>query len=155
MQVKFRTLTPIFTGNAESNQERLRESGLIGSLRFWAGATARGLGYELVGDNENPPDVNTIEDTEKLDPVTGIFGCTGWKRIFQMKIFEPLADNVNILIPSEEVHVQARNHGWTLKPGCLFPWNKPVLINHIFRRPLSQKWERSSGLGLRADSFNK
>jgi CRISPR-associated protein Cmr1 len=52
MEVKFRTLTPIFTGDRFTNQShQLRETALLGSLRFWGQAITRGLGYKVTGDD--------------------------------------------------------------------------------------------------------
>jgi CRISPR-associated protein Cmr1 len=52
MKVKFRTLTPIFTGDRFTNQShQLRETGLLGSLRFWGQAITRGLGYKAARDD--------------------------------------------------------------------------------------------------------
>lgn len=42
--VKIRPLTPIWTGDADRQNTTLRETGIIGSLRWWYEALIRGLG---------------------------------------------------------------------------------------------------------------
>jgi len=44
MQIKIKTLTPLWTGDANGNCETLKETGIIGSLRWWYEALVRGLG---------------------------------------------------------------------------------------------------------------
>jgi CRISPR-associated protein Cmr1 len=41
--LKFKTLTPIWTGGASGKPDRLHETGLVGSLRFWYEVIARSL----------------------------------------------------------------------------------------------------------------
>lgn len=42
--VKIKPLTPLWTGDAERKSGTLRETGIIGSLRWWYEALIRGLG---------------------------------------------------------------------------------------------------------------
>ena len=42
--VKIRTLTPIWTGGLNRECDKLRETSIIGSLRWWFEAIVRGLG---------------------------------------------------------------------------------------------------------------
>jgi CRISPR-associated protein Cmr1 len=42
--VKIKPLTPLWTGDAERKPGTLRETGIIGSLRWWYEALIRGLG---------------------------------------------------------------------------------------------------------------
>jgi len=50
MEVRLKTLTPIWTGDAERQNTRLRETGIISSLRWWYEALVRGLGgYACTG----------------------------------------------------------------------------------------------------------
>jgi hypothetical protein len=147
MKVKFRTLTPIFTGDRFTNQShQLRETGLLGSLRFWGQAITRGLGYKVTGDDGKKVEIKSFDDIyKKLDANTRTFGCTDWKKIFQMEIIQP--DSKKSLMQNE-AHVLAKKHGWTLKPGLFFPWNEPIQIN-FSTRPFKDehKWIRDRGLG--------
>lgn len=42
--VKIKALTPIWTGDADGKNTTLRETGIIGSIRWWHEALIRGLG---------------------------------------------------------------------------------------------------------------
>ena len=139
MEVKFRTLTPVFTGDRKKESLALRDSGLIGSLRFWAGAIARGLGYKIKTDRAHF-EVKKRDDADHLDPVTRIFGCTGWRRVFRQTITAPTDE----LPQSPRVDINATNHGWRLTPGCMYPWNDTVAIDYHFRRPLSPQYEQEA-----------
>lgn len=45
MEIKIKTLTPIWTGGFEPGKmDRIHETGIIGSLRWWYEAIVRGLG---------------------------------------------------------------------------------------------------------------
>lgn len=86
MEVRLRTLTPLWTGGVDQVCDRLHETGLIGSLRWWYEALVRGLG----GDACDP-----TTHTCKYDPNTGpksvcascyLFGTTGWARKFRLKV---------------------------------------------------------------------
>ena len=43
-ELKIKTLTPIWTGGVEGKCDRLHETGIIGSMRWWYEAIVRGLG---------------------------------------------------------------------------------------------------------------
>ncbi|GFP33568.1 CRISPR-associated protein Cmr1 [Candidatus Hakubella thermalkaliphila] len=43
LEFKLKTLTPIWTGNVEMKCDRLHETGLIGSIRWWYEALVRGI----------------------------------------------------------------------------------------------------------------
>jgi len=44
VEIKLKTLTPIWTGGADGKCDRLHETGIIGSLRWWYEVLVRGLG---------------------------------------------------------------------------------------------------------------
>lgn len=92
LTVQIKTLTPIWTGGVYGNCDRLHETGIIGSLRWWYEAIVRGLGgyacdptgdgaCKLSGNEKNEEDRKV-----KLCPVCYLFGCTGWRRRFQLQI---------------------------------------------------------------------
>lgn len=119
MEIKLKTLTPIWTGGIETGRmDRLHETGIIGSLRWWYEAIVRGLG----GSACDPTEHSCIYDPEKpnngLCDVCQIFGATGWRRRFRLEIvadqtqpaWVPLDQMLNIRPPE-------RTHGWYLPPG--------------------------------------
>ena len=80
--VKIKPLTPIWTGGAERSSTTLRETGIIGSLRWWYEALIRGLG----GDACDPTDTKC--NMENHCVACELFGCTGWGRKFRLEINE-------------------------------------------------------------------
>lgn len=82
--LKLETLTPILTGGVREEpkeQLRLRETGIIGSLRWWYEALIRGLG----GSACDPTANTKCEDKNHCDACE-LFGCTGWARKFKLNI---------------------------------------------------------------------
>jgi CRISPR-associated protein Cmr1 len=91
LNVRIRTLTPIWTGGIEGKCDRLHETGIIGSLRWWYEAIIRGLeGYACDPTDEgcklDGTEKNDAERKKKICPVCYLFGCTGWQRKFRFEI---------------------------------------------------------------------
>lgn len=108
MELKIRTLTPLWTGGAEAGRmDRLHETGIIGSLRWWYEAILRGLGADVCDPTSDEPTHRCQFDTKAYEqavkderssaealsiglkdvcPVCCLFGCTGWKRRFELSI---------------------------------------------------------------------
>ncbi len=96
MNVNFRTLTPLWTGGADKNSQRVHETGIIGSLRWWYEGIIRGIGgyackgAEYKDSNEGPCRYNPKKGKEKalqaICPACKLFGCTGWRRQFKIEI---------------------------------------------------------------------
>ena len=54
MKLEMKTLTPLWTGGAEAGKvDRLHESGVIGSLRWWMETFVRGLGGQVQDPTQN------------------------------------------------------------------------------------------------------
>ncbi|GAB6274276.1 MAG: hypothetical protein STSR0004_11390 [Peptococcaceae bacterium] len=77
--VKIKTLTPLWTGDANRKGETLRETGIIGSLRWWYEALIRGLGGTACDLTD------TICDDKSRCDACELFGCTGWSRKFKLE----------------------------------------------------------------------
>jgi len=91
MDIVLKTLTPLWTGGTDQTTDRLHETGLIGSLRWWYEAIVRGLGgyaCDPTSDDRCPDkDGNHCAACE-------LFGCTGWARKFRLQILTtPLIEN--------------------------------------------------------------
>jgi CRISPR-associated protein Cmr1 len=100
MKIQLKTLTPIWTGGVNPGQmDRLHETGIIGSLRWWYEAIVRGLGGDVCDPvSDNPEhrcqfDTKAYEKTRNIeDGLTGVcpacrlFGCAGWKRRFNLQV---------------------------------------------------------------------
>ncbi len=91
INVKVRTLTPIWTGGIEGSCDRLHETSIIGSMRWWYEAICNGFGYacdpssidrcELSGKEKD-----IKERMAKLCPSCALFGCGGFSRQFNLQI---------------------------------------------------------------------
>jgi len=78
--VNIKTLTPLWTGDAEKKCSTLRETGIIGSLRWWYEALVRGLGGTACD-----PTNSECEGKHHCDACE-LFGCTGWARKFKLEV---------------------------------------------------------------------
>lgn len=102
MQIKIKTLTPLWTGDIDRKCETLKETGIIGSLRWWYEALVRGLGgYACDPTSDEKCELNhkkfdkaikngkSIQEAldEQICPACQLFGCTGWKKRFKLEIF--------------------------------------------------------------------
>jgi len=131
MDIKIATLTPIWTGNVRGEMDRVRESGILGSLRWWYEAILRGLGVSACDPthtecrfDEKKYRKSDSEDQRQRLRDAGIcdacqlFGATGWRRRFRLEvvddkttpIWNPSDNLVNIRPPG-------RKRGWYLVPG--------------------------------------
>ncbi len=87
MNIQLRTRTPIWTGGVETGKiDRLHETGILGSMRWWMEALVRGMG----GHACNPIETQCLYDANKPDnglcDVCRIFGTTGWRKRFRTEI---------------------------------------------------------------------
>jgi len=81
MKITLQTLTPLWTGGVDQTCDRLHETGLIGSLRWWYEVLVRGLGgyaCDPTGEDRCPD-----KDGNRC-VVCELFGCTGWARKFRL-----------------------------------------------------------------------
>jgi CRISPR-associated protein Cmr1 len=89
---KIKTLTPLWTGGSDGKMDRIHETGIIGSIRWWYEVIIRGLGYHVcdpTSDNHcklSGKEVNDNERISKLCPACYLFGTTGWKRMFNLHL---------------------------------------------------------------------
>ena len=61
VRYKLTTLTPLWTGGVSGRCDRLHETGIIGSLRWWYEAVVRGLGGEACDPREHKCDFKVDE----------------------------------------------------------------------------------------------
>lgn len=112
LEIRLKTLTPLWTGGVDQTCDRLHETGLIGSLRWWYEALVRGLGgyaCDPTADERceyDPRKRKTPE--EQLCAACYLFGCTGWARLFRLYIIE---ENVQ-RVPLHFYTTLDANKGW-------------------------------------------
>lgn len=129
LTLQIRTLTPLWTGGVDGGMDRIHESGILGSLRWWYEAIIRGLGGEACDPTEHACNF----DAEKYEKAAGqpererlraaglcdacqLFGATGWRRRFRLQISaqdRPAWDGDRGL----NVRPYGRTRGWFLNPG--------------------------------------
>ena len=85
--VKIKALTPLWTGDTERKCNEIRETGIIGSLRWWYEALIRGLGGNACDPTSSDENKKCRLDDkqfkrEQICPACQLFGCTGWSRKF-------------------------------------------------------------------------
>lgn len=106
LTVTIKALTPLWTGGKDRTCDRLHETGLIGSLRWWYEALVRGVGgyacnptsenpkarcafnskaYEKAKSNGESDDSAISAGLKEVCPVCYVFGATGWARLFQLQ----------------------------------------------------------------------
>jgi CRISPR-associated protein Cmr1 len=135
MNFTAKTLTPIWTGGADAGKvDRIHETGIIGSLRWWLEVFVRGIGGTVTDptqdersgfdkknfDKSNVPDKRQKLRDAGLCDVSQIFGATGWRRRFRLEIKgAPSPDN------SVSSEVKADRKGKARPPTWYFP-NKPL-----------------------------
>lgn len=91
LTIQLRTLTPLWTGGVDQTCDRLHETGLIGSLRWWYEALVRGLG----GYACDPTDDDRCPDKKgKHCAACELFGCTGWARKFRLRVTGDADENI-------------------------------------------------------------
>ncbi len=83
MEIKLHTLTPLWTGGVDGTCDRVHETGIIGSLRWWYEAIVRGLGEDAC--DPTVPGGNQCADREHC-VACDLFGCTGWGRKFRLQL---------------------------------------------------------------------
>ncbi len=103
LTISIKTLTPIWTGDVNGRCSEIKETGIIGSLRWWYEAIVRGLGgkvcdslnesceFDTKGYGDALRSGKSIENAlaaglKEVCPVCRLFGCNGWKRQFQLHI---------------------------------------------------------------------
>lgn len=93
MEFTFRTLTPLWCGGVDRSSDFIKESGLIGSLRFWFDGLLRAQGARVCRSRDGAPGSRSCEvSTGRMEEVNAlcescrVFGCTGWARRFRLGV---------------------------------------------------------------------
>lgn len=102
-ELKFKTLTPIWTGDADRKCTTIKDTSIIGSMRWWYEAIVRGMGgyacdpsngvceFNTKGYEKAVKDGKSVEEAIEIGlknvcPACRLFGCTGWKRRFKIVV---------------------------------------------------------------------
>lgn len=122
LTLKLQTLTPLWTGGVDGTMDRVHETGLIGSLRWWYEAVVCGLGGRACDPTEHSciyerkPDESHEQAYARLCDACQLFGATGWRRRFKLQVSAqdaPAWEGEHGL----NVRPYGRTRGWFLNPG--------------------------------------
>lgn len=106
------TLTPLWTGGIDGATDRIHETGLIGSLRWWYEAIVRGFGGWACDPSQH---LCSVE--QGLCAACQLFGATGWRRRFRLLVINdqttPAWQGNQLL----NIRPPGRSRGWFLPPG--------------------------------------
>lgn len=120
LRIEVTTRTPLWTGGVGGMTDRLHETGLLGSLRWWYEAIVRGLGGTACDPSTDGKCRYDSRDRrspeEQLCNACYVFGATGWKRRFSLKVIEDQTQPVG-KERTLNVRPPGRNRGWYLPPG--------------------------------------
>jgi CRISPR-associated protein Cmr1 len=86
--IQIKTLTPLWTGDVKGKCNEIKETGIIGSLRWWYEALVRGLGgYACDTTSEDSKErCDYGRDKGNICCACSLFGCTGWSRRFRLEV---------------------------------------------------------------------
>ncbi len=143
LHIRLRTLTPLWTGGVDGTMDRIHETGILGSLRWWYEAIVRGLGEEACDPTEHTCELSgerlkryesaraqgkdwwdALNEADICDACK-VFGTTGWRRRFRVEVVsrEGGIDPTEGMFPSGRVHPDRRRDyrvgGWLLRGGYL------------------------------------
>jgi CRISPR-associated protein Cmr1 len=134
MRVTLQMQTPLWTGGVDSNSNRVQETGIIGSLRWWYEAIVRGLGGNACDptthhcgfdekafarpNTDDPADWRAALNQAGLCDACQAYGATGWAQRFRLRL-----RGGKTLGYSGVLNIRPRgsqqNRGWYLLPGLI------------------------------------
>jgi CRISPR-associated protein Cmr1 len=137
MDVPITTLTPLWTGGVETGKvDRLHETGILGSMRWWMEALVRGMGGEVSDPTQNErsgfdkkkyDESKASEEAARLREaglcdVSQIFGATGWRKRFRLEI-EDYTKPDSAVQPQIRAQRPYNKNGRNQNPTWYFPQN--------------------------------
>lgn len=144
LTIKITTLTPLWTGGVEMTTDRLHETGIIGSLRWWYEVIVRGLGGKACDPTADGCKFNN-EGYEKakregkgeqealsaagLCDVCQVFGATGWSRCFRWR-----AEGGQLANGSMHAYFRNPRSGWYYNPGLIATKEQPIKAHLVTLR---------------------
>ena len=167
LRVKLRLLTPLWTGGVETGRmERIHETGVIGSLRWWYEVVVRGLGADACDPTDHQctfkeeafqrPDSEDSEAWRQALLQAGVcdacqsYGATGWARRFRLRLSG--GQHLDFTGPLKVKPID-RTRGWYLPAGMSGAVNGSVTARPLFSTAslavslaMARRW---GGLGAR------
>jgi CRISPR-associated protein Cmr1 len=123
VNITLRTLTPFWTGGIDAGQaDRLHETGIIGSLRWWYEAILRGQGVRACDPSRHSclyDPKSSRSPAEQLCAACQVFGATGYARRFRLDVTSQDAPAWPLREQSLNIRPYGRTRGWYLNPGLV------------------------------------
>jgi CRISPR-associated protein Cmr1 len=128
--IRLKTLTPLWTGGVDGMADRIHETGLLGSLRWWYEAIVRGLGGTACDPSTGTcrfdagkfrrsaatDECQRLHDAGLCDACQ-LFGATGWRRRFRIAVVDDQTSPLWKVGQLLNIRPPGRNRGWFLPPG--------------------------------------
>lgn len=92
IELRCETLTPLWTGGANRGVDRVHETGLLGSMRWWFEALLRGAGARACDPSAHTCLYNPETDGGICEACR-VFGATGWRRRFRLTVTDESLHN--------------------------------------------------------------
>jgi CRISPR type III-B/RAMP module RAMP protein Cmr1 len=87
-QIEVNTLTPLWTGDINGECSKIKETSLIGSLRWWYETLVRGLDGSACDPTSGSRCPSQEDGSKNRCDVCEFFGCTDWGRRFGIRVVE-------------------------------------------------------------------
>jgi CRISPR-associated protein Cmr1 len=122
LEINIKTLTPIWTGGVEAGKcDRIHETGILGSLRWWMEVLVRGVGGNVCDPTEHKCLYDPKKSNNGLCDICQIFGATGWKRRFRLEVKEDQMSDASIKHPMKANRSYIDKQGNQKTPTWYFP----------------------------------
>jgi len=86
VEIKLKTLTPLWTGGAAGKCDRIHTTGIMGSLRWWYEALVRGFGGYACDPGSGGCTYDSKKGQSSICLACQLFGCTGYARRFRLVV---------------------------------------------------------------------
>lgn len=130
------TKTPIWTGGIRGISDRIYETGVIGSMRWWYEVVLRGLGVFACDPTEEDTGIFSRcpvgpKNAKKYCNACDLFGTTGHQRQFKINI-TPGSHVYDQAIERERINIKCtnpqRHSGWFLGAGRIAADTDPIVL---------------------------
>lgn len=128
VDIKIKTETPVWTGDADANTSSIKATSLLGGLRFWAEALVRSLGERVcdITSNHGKDVYDKTTPGQEICRVCNTFGCTGFGKSFGMNIIndnqlEGTSGN-RIALKEYSYQIETRKNGKTTTKAKIPEW---------------------------------
>jgi len=109
------TRTPIWTGDVNRETKHPRETGIMGSMRWWYEALVRGFDGSACDPTKEGFKCPPEKQPNHWCDACHLFGTTGWARQFIMRVKVKPGDMQSL--PRSQIEVPLTEKGWYLPPG--------------------------------------